>query len=111
MRRMVKQGRMFDWAGKSQYCFEPKRLPRLGYLTSRSRLPRLVDREVEESPGSFPRQLERAGQTAVVGTMFWLNWNRLSGSHSDFTASSRRYFSCPKEAWRTSSGGSATKLM
>jgi len=30
--RMARQGRMFDWAGESQYYVEPKRLAKLGYL-------------------------------------------------------------------------------
>jgi len=33
--RMTKQGRMLAWAGESQYYTEPKRLARLGYLSSR----------------------------------------------------------------------------
>lgn len=32
LRRMVRQGRMLDWAGESQYYAEPKRLAQLGYL-------------------------------------------------------------------------------
>jgi DNA-binding PadR family transcriptional regulator len=35
LQRMVRQGRMFDWAGESQYYVEPKRLARLGYLEAR----------------------------------------------------------------------------
>src|SRR5690242_13688778 len=35
LRRMVRQGRMLDWAGESQYYVEPKRLARLGYLEAR----------------------------------------------------------------------------
>jgi PadR family transcriptional regulator AphA len=30
--RMAKQGRIYAWAGESQYYVEPKRLARLGYL-------------------------------------------------------------------------------
>jgi DNA-binding PadR family transcriptional regulator len=30
--RMAKQGRIYDWAGESQYYVEPKRLAKLGYL-------------------------------------------------------------------------------
>jgi DNA-binding PadR family transcriptional regulator len=33
--RMAKQGRMLAWAGESQYYTEPKRLAKLGYLSSR----------------------------------------------------------------------------
>jgi DNA-binding PadR family transcriptional regulator len=32
LRRMVRQGRILDWAGESQYYVEPKRLAALGYL-------------------------------------------------------------------------------
>jgi PadR family transcriptional regulator, regulatory protein AphA len=32
LRRMATQGRIYDWAGESQYYVEPKRLARLGYL-------------------------------------------------------------------------------
>jgi DNA-binding PadR family transcriptional regulator len=33
--RMAKQGRMLAWAGESQYYTEPKRLAKLGYLSTR----------------------------------------------------------------------------
>jgi DNA-binding PadR family transcriptional regulator len=33
--RMAKQGRIYDWAGESQYYVEPKRLAKLGYLEAR----------------------------------------------------------------------------
>jgi DNA-binding PadR family transcriptional regulator len=33
--QMAKQGRMLAWAGESQYYTEPKRLAKLGYLSSR----------------------------------------------------------------------------
>src|SRR4051794_5025032 len=36
LKRMAKQGRMYDWAGESQYYVEPKRLARLGYLEARA---------------------------------------------------------------------------
>src|ERR1700752_5125646 len=32
--RMARQGRMLAWAGESQYYTEPKRLAKLGYLSS-----------------------------------------------------------------------------
>jgi PadR family transcriptional regulator, regulatory protein AphA len=35
LRRMVRQGRIYDWAGESQYYVEPKRLAKLGYLEAR----------------------------------------------------------------------------
>ncbi len=33
--RMAQRGRMFAWAGESQYYTEPKRLAKLGYLSAR----------------------------------------------------------------------------
>ena len=33
--RMARRGRIFDWAGESQYYVEPKRLAKLGYLEAR----------------------------------------------------------------------------
>ena len=33
--RFARRGRIFDWAGESQYYAEPKRLARLGYLEAR----------------------------------------------------------------------------
>ena len=35
LRRMARQGRIYDWAGESQYYVEPKRLAALGYLEAR----------------------------------------------------------------------------
>lgn len=35
LRRMVRGGRILDWAGESQYYAEPKRLAELGYLEAR----------------------------------------------------------------------------
>jgi DNA-binding PadR family transcriptional regulator len=35
LQRMARQGRIYDWAGESQYYVEPKRLARLGYLDAR----------------------------------------------------------------------------
>ena len=32
---LSKRGRFFNWAGESQYYTEPKRLAKLGYLSSR----------------------------------------------------------------------------
>ena len=32
LRRLLRQGRILDWAGESQYYVEPKRLAKLGYL-------------------------------------------------------------------------------
>ena len=46
LRRMVKQGRMLDWAGESQYYVEPKRLAALGYLDARKEPGKTRDRTV-----------------------------------------------------------------
>src|SRR6478752_111539 len=46
LRRMVKQGRMLDWAGESQYYVEPKRLTKLGYLEARKEPGKTRDRTV-----------------------------------------------------------------
>lgn len=35
LKQMVERGRMFAWAGESQYYSEPKRLAKLGYLEAR----------------------------------------------------------------------------
>jgi DNA-binding PadR family transcriptional regulator len=69
LQRMARQGRIYDWAGESQYYVEPKRLARLGYLdatkepgkTRERTVYRLTDkgldamREWAGSPLSFPR--------------------------------------------------------
>jgi DNA-binding PadR family transcriptional regulator len=67
--RMARQGRVYDWAGESQYYVEPKRLARLGYLEA-SKAPgrtrertvyRLTDAGLEalrawaETPATFPQ--------------------------------------------------------
>jgi DNA-binding PadR family transcriptional regulator len=46
LRRMVRRGRMLDWAGESQYYAEPKRLARLGYLEARKEPGRTRERTV-----------------------------------------------------------------
>ena len=46
LRRMVRQGRMLDWAGESRYYVEPKRLERLGYLEARKEPGRTRERTV-----------------------------------------------------------------
>src|SRR5215212_6725284 len=68
LQRMARQGRIYDWAGESQYYVEPKRLARLGYLdatrepgkTRERTVYRLTDkgldalREWAETPVRFP---------------------------------------------------------
>ena len=46
LRRMVRRGRMLDWAGESQYYVEPKRLARLGYLEARKEAGKTRERTV-----------------------------------------------------------------
>jgi DNA-binding PadR family transcriptional regulator len=46
LRRMVRTGRFFDWAGESRYYVEPKRLARLGYLVARREPGKTRDRTV-----------------------------------------------------------------
>jgi PadR family transcriptional regulator, regulatory protein AphA len=69
LRRMARQGRIYDWAGESQYYVEPKRLASLGYLEARKEpgktrertVYRLTDKGLEAlrewagSALSFPR--------------------------------------------------------
>src|SRR5215217_3328068 len=44
--RLARRGRMLAWAGESQYYTEPKRLARLGYLSSRKEPGRTRERTV-----------------------------------------------------------------
>ena len=44
--RMTRRGRIFAWAGESQYYVEPKRLARLGYLEARKEPGRTRERTV-----------------------------------------------------------------
>jgi PadR family transcriptional regulator, regulatory protein AphA len=66
--RMARQGRVYDWAGESQYYVEPKRLAKLGYLeatkapgrTRERTVYRLTDKGLEAlqawagTPAAFP---------------------------------------------------------
>lgn len=44
--RMVRRGRMLDWAGESQYYAEPRRLATLGYLDARKEPGQTTERTV-----------------------------------------------------------------
>jgi DNA-binding PadR family transcriptional regulator len=44
--RLARDGRMFAWAGESQYYTEPKRLAKLGYLSARKEPGRTRERTV-----------------------------------------------------------------
>jgi PadR family transcriptional regulator, regulatory protein AphA len=46
LQRMARQGRIYDWAGESQYYVEPKRLARLGFLEARTEPGRTRQRTV-----------------------------------------------------------------
>jgi DNA-binding PadR family transcriptional regulator len=79
LRRMVQQGRIYDWAGESQYYVEPKRLAKLGYLEARKEPGRTRERTVytltdkgrdalrewAKTPVHFPR-LEHEGLTRLL---------------------------------------------
>jgi len=80
LQRMARQGRIYDWAGESQYYVEPKRLARLGYLdahrepgkTRERTVYRLTDKGLEAlrewagSALSFPR-LEHEALVMLLG--------------------------------------------
>jgi DNA-binding PadR family transcriptional regulator len=80
LQRMARQGRIYDWAGESQYYVEPKRLARLGYLeaskepgkTRERTVYRLTDkglaalRDWAGSALSFPR-LEHEALVMLLG--------------------------------------------
>ena len=81
LQRMAKQGRMYDWAGESQYYVEPKRLAKLGYLEARKEPGRTRERTVytltekghealrewARTPVRFPR-LEHEGLVRMLIT-------------------------------------------
>ena len=46
LRRMVRRGRMLDWAGESRYYVEPKRLAGLGFLDARREAGKTRERTV-----------------------------------------------------------------
>ena len=80
LQRMARQGRIYDFAGESQYYVEPKRLAKLGYLeahrepgkTRERTVYRLTDkgrdavREWAGSPLSFPR-LQHEAMVMLLG--------------------------------------------
>ena len=65
LRRMVRQGRMLDWAGESQYYVEPKRLARLGYLEARKEPGKTRDRTVYTLTEKGRTALREWAQTPV----------------------------------------------
>src|SRR5215204_3575528 len=68
LRRMVQQGRIYDWAGESQYYVEPKRLARLGYLEARKEPGRTRERTVYRLTESGLRALREWARTPVEFT-------------------------------------------
>ena len=80
LQRMARQGRIYDWAGESQYYVEPKRLAKLGYLeahkepgkTRERTVYRLTDQGLDAlrdwagSALSFPR-LEHEALVMLLG--------------------------------------------
>ena len=65
LRQMVRRGRIFDWAGESQYYVEPKRLARLGYLEARKEPGKTRERTVYTLTDKGLDALRNWGQTPV----------------------------------------------
>jgi len=65
LRRMVRRGRMLDWAGESRYYVEPKRLARLGYLEARKAPGRTRERTVYELTDAGREALRAWARTPV----------------------------------------------
>ena len=65
LRRMVRRGRMLDWAGESQYYVEPKRLAKLGYLEARTEPGRTRERTVYTLTDKGLQALREWAQTPV----------------------------------------------
>jgi len=68
LRRMVRNGRMLDWAGESQYYVEPKRLAKLGYLAARKEPGRTRDRTVYTLTDRGRRALAEYARAPVTVT-------------------------------------------
>jgi PadR family transcriptional regulator, regulatory protein AphA len=65
LRQMVRASRILDWAGESQYYVEPKRLAKLGYLTSRKEPGKTRERTVYELTESGLEALREYARTPV----------------------------------------------
>jgi DNA-binding PadR family transcriptional regulator len=63
--RLAKRGRMLAWAGESQYYTEPKRLARLGYLSSRKEPGKTRERTVYTLTNKGLAALRKYAQTPV----------------------------------------------
>jgi DNA-binding PadR family transcriptional regulator len=68
LRRMVRQGKFFDWAGESRYYAEPKRLAGLGYLKARKEPGRTTERTVYELTDKGLAALRSWAQTPLSFT-------------------------------------------
>ncbi len=66
--RMARRGRIFDWAGESQYYVEPKRLARLGYLAARKEPGKTRERTVYALTPKGLRALREYARTPVTFT-------------------------------------------
>jgi DNA-binding PadR family transcriptional regulator len=63
--QMAKRGRMFAWAGESQYYVEPKRLAKLGYLEARREPGKTRERTVYSLTEKGRRALREWAKTPV----------------------------------------------
>jgi DNA-binding PadR family transcriptional regulator len=66
--RMAKQGRMLAWAGESQYYTEPKRLAKLGYLSSHKEAGKTGERTVYTLTDTGLEALRDYARTPVTFT-------------------------------------------
>jgi DNA-binding PadR family transcriptional regulator len=66
LRRMASQGRIYDWAGESQYYVEPKRLARLGYLEAHKEPGKTRERTVYTLTEKGLEALREWARTPVV---------------------------------------------
>ena len=64
--RLAKRDRMLAWAGESQYYVEPKRLARLGYLSTRKEPGRTRERTVYELTARGREALAAYARTPVT---------------------------------------------
>ena len=65
---MTQRGRMFAWAGESQYYVEPKRLAGLGYLEARKEPGKTRERTVYSLTAKGRRALREYAKTPVTFT-------------------------------------------
>ena len=65
LQRMARQGRIYDFAGESQYYVEPKRLARLGYLEATKEPGKTRERTVYTLTGKGLDALREYAETPV----------------------------------------------